>query len=330
MTTQAQKGMVFLALVSAALLLLGAAIGTRGVQWPWQFGADPVAADILWDIRLPRSLGAWLAGALLGVSGALAQGLFRNPLADPYLLGSASGASLGVSIFLGAWGAATLPITMTAHLGMTGAAFVGAVGAVLMTLLLARGVQHTLRLLLAGVVVGVVLGAITSLAVLLQPRLLMAMQGFLLGSSALLGWSACAVMGLVLLAVLLVGRLWARVLDALSLGEATAASLGLPLRHARVGLIALMALATGAAVAQTGLIAFIGLAAPHAVRSSIPVLHAPLLWLSAFMGGAMLLGADIVARGVWPGQELPVGVFTAVLGGGYLMWRMGQLHKPHA
>lgn len=330
MSAQARQGMLVLAALSAVLLLLGAAIGSQGVQWPWQLGADPVAADILWDIRWPRSLGAWLAGALLGVSGALAQGLFRNPLADPYLLGSASGASLGVSTFLGAWGAAALPITMSTHLGMTGAAFVGAVAAVLMTLLLARGVQHTLRLLLAGVVVGVVLGALTSLAVLLQPRLLMAMQGFLLGSSALLGWSACAVMGMVLLAVLLLGRVLARVLDALSLGEATAASLGLPLRQARLGLIALMALATGAAVAQTGLIAFVGLAAPHAVRARLQVLHAPLLWLSALMGGVMLLGADILARGVWPGQELPVGVFTAVLGGGYLMWRMAQLHKVQA
>ena len=145
--------------VSATLLLLGAATGTQGVQWPWALGHDPVAIDIMRDIRWPRSQGAWLCGALLGVAGAVAQGLFRNPLADPYLLGSASGASLGVSVFLGAWGAAALPIGLAAQLGMTGAAFVGALAAVGLTLALARGAQQTLRLLLAGVVVGVVLGA---------------------------------------------------------------------------------------------------------------------------------------------------------------------------
>jgi iron complex transport system permease protein len=327
-----QRGgwVVILALTSLTLMLLGASLGSQGLQWPWQLRADPVAAQILWDIRWPRTLGAWLAGALLGLSGALAQGLFRNPLADPYLLGSASGASLGVSVFLGLLGAAGMPSGAWAQMGMTGAAFVGAVAAVLMTLALARGVQQTMRLLLAGVVVGVVLGAITSLTVMLQPRLLIAMQGFLLGSSALLGWSACVVMGLVLLVVLVLGRLLARVLDALTLGEATAHSLGLALGHARLALIALMALATGAAVAQTGLIAFVGLAAPHAVRSRLQTPHAGLLLLSALMGGVMLLAADILARAVWPGQELPVGVFTAVLGGGYLMWRMRQLQVGQA
>lgn len=325
MRTSTGRWGLLLALVGLGLMVLGASLGSQGLQWPWQLGTDPIATQIFWDIRWPRTLGAWLAGALLGLSGALAQGLFRNPLADPYLLGSASGAALGVSVFLGALGAVGLPGNAWAQLGMTGAAFVGAVAAVLMTLALARGVQQTLRLLLAGVVVGVVLGAITSLAVLLQPGLLMAMQGFLLGSSALLGWPACAVMGFVLVLVMVFARLLARVLDALSLGEATALSLGLPLAQSRLALIALMALATGAAVAQTGLIAFVGLAAPHAVRSRLQTPHAGLLLLSALMGGLLMLAADVLARSVWPGEELPVGVFTAVLGGSYLMWRMRQL-----
>ena len=123
--------------------------------------ADPVAQQIVWDIRLPRSLGAWLGGALLGLAGAVAQGLFRNPLADPYLLGSASGASLGVGLYLSLFGGSAWATSAWLGLGLTGAAFVGAVLAVVLTLVLARGVQQTLRLLLAGVVVGVVLGAVT-------------------------------------------------------------------------------------------------------------------------------------------------------------------------
>ena len=118
----------------------------------------------------------------------------------------------------------------------------------------------------------------------------------------------------------------ARVLDALTLGEATAHSLGMPLRQARLLLVAAMSLATAAAVAQMGLIAFVGLAAPHAVRSLVRCKHAGVLVLSALMGGALLLLADVLARGLLAPQDLPVGVLTAVLGGFYLLWRM----KPAA
>lgn len=326
MKRDVRVGAVLLLLLALLMVLAGLVVGSAGLESPWglivRSDIDPVAAQILWDIRLPRSLGAWLAGALLGLAGAVAQGLFRNPLADPYLLGSASGASLGVSLYMGAWGGTLISTGWLSHLGMTGAAFCGAVLAVLLTLMLSRGVHQTLRLLLAGVVVGVVLGALTSLAALLNPELLMSLQSFLLGSTAFVGWTACAVMVGVLLVSLLVAVSLTRVLDGLALGEATALSLGLPVASARLVLIAVMALATGAAVAQTGLIGFVGLAAPHAVRSRLHVKHADLLLLSGLMGGLILLAADVLARGVLPTQELPVGVFTAVLGGGYLMWRM--------
>lgn len=208
------------------------------------------------------------------------------------------------------------------RLGLTGAAFVGALAAVLLTLTLARGVQHTLRLLLAGVVVGVVLGAATQFVLLLAPDALQAMQAFLLGSTAFVGWSAAGLMlaavGLCTLAA--VGL--ARALDALALGEATAASLGLPLAAMRAALVAVLALATASAVAQTGLIAFVGLAAPHLVRTRVHATHGWLMVLAAAMGGALLLAADTLARGWLAPQELPVGVLTAVLGGGYLLWLM--------
>ena len=161
--------------LGAVGIAVGSAMGSTGWAPWWSDVQDPITSQIVWDIRLPRSLGAWAGGALLGLAGALAQGLFRNPLADPYLLGSASGASLGVAIYLSLFGGSVMAMGWWVKLGMTGAAFVGAVLAVMLTLLLARGVQHTLRLLLAGVVVGVVLGAFTSLVTLLTPDILPAL-----------------------------------------------------------------------------------------------------------------------------------------------------------
>ena len=334
-----------LLLISLALVALGVCVGSTGLENLLTPLLDPqapaaeraLAQQIVWDIRLPRTLGAWLAGGLLGLAGAVAQGLFRNPLADPFLLGSASGASLGVALALAALGggagmlAGAMPAGLVVsvfsgsalvRLGLTGAAFVGAVLAVLLTLALSRGAQHTLRLLLGGVVVGVVLGAITQMVLLLSPDSLQAMQAFMLGSTSFVGWTACALM----LAVWLLcgGSAWllARVLDGLSLGDATARSLGLPLAPMRAALVAVLALATGTAVAQTGLIAFVGLAAPHLVRSIVKTTHARLILLSSLAGGVLLTAADTLARGLIAPQELPVGVLTAVLGGGYLLWLM--------
>ncbi|MCZ4315077.1 iron ABC transporter permease [Comamonadaceae bacterium G21597-S1] len=307
---------------SCVLLLLSAAIGSTGLDSLLSLRDDPVALQIIRDIRAPRALGAWLAGALLGLAGAIAQGLFRNPLADPYLLGSASGASLGVAAALVAVGGTPHAGDWLSRLGLTGAAFIGATGAVFLTLMLARGVHQTMRLLLAGVVVGVVLGALASLVMMLQPEVMLSLQAFMLGSTALVGWSACAVMILVWLACMPLAMALGRVLDGLSLGEATAASLGLPLPRVRVVLVATLALATGAAVAQTGLIAFVGLAAPHLVRSIVRTTHRRFLLLASLMGGVLLLAADTLARSLIAPQELPVGVLTAVLGGGYLLWLM--------
>lgn len=311
-----------LLLLGAATVLLGTMAGSQGLQVWWPPGEDPAVRQIVFDIRLPRSTGAWLGGGLLGLAGAVAQGLFRNPLADPYLLGSASGASLGVAVCWTVLGGGAWMLNGWMSLGLTGAAFVGAVLAVMLTLLLARGVQQTLRLLLAGVVVGVVLGAVTSLVSLLQPAVLQAMQGFMLGSTAFVGWLACATMAAAL--ALGVGLSWvfARVLDALTLGESTAQSLGMPLHAARLVLVGVISMATGAAVAHIGLVAFVGLAAPHLVRSLVRATHGWTLLLATLMGGALLALADVVARVLFAPQELPVGVLTAVLGGGYLLWRV--------
>ena len=315
-------------LVALAVLLLGAGVGSTGFDSVLNARHDPVAWQILWDIRLPRTLGAWVAGGLLGLAGAVAQGLFRNPLADPYLLGSASGAALGVALALALFGSSPFATQWLVRLGLTSAAFAGAVLGVVLTLALAKGVQHTLRLLLAGVIVGVVLGAGRDLVTVASPDTLQAMQGFMLGSTGFVGWAACGVMAATLLVALLVAASLGRVLDGLALGEATALSLGLPLGAVRGVLVAVLALATGAAVAQTGLIAFVGLASPHLVRSIVKTTHGRLLVLSALMGGLLLMAADVLARWIIAPQELPVGVLTAVLGGSYLLWLMHRRRRP--
>lgn len=311
-----------LIIAAAALMVFGLGVGSTGITPVWQALADPLSSQIVWDIRAPRSAGAWVAGMLLGLAGAVAQGLFRNPLADPFLLGSASGASLGVALALVAVGGSPLAAAWWVQLGMTGAAFVGAVLAVILTLVLASGVQHTYRLLLAGVVVGMILSAMTALINLVAPETLQAMQGFMLGSTGFLGWEALALMTAIAAVCITAAISLASVLDGLMLGESTAISLGLQLAPARAVLVAVIALATGTAVAQTGLISFVGLVAPHLVRAIVKTTHAWLLPLAGLMGGLLLLVADVLARSLLAPQEIPVGILTAVLGGSYLLWLM--------
>jgi len=317
-----------LLLASVALLLAGLAAGSDG--WSLQAlqgWASPEMQLIVGQIRAPRTLGAWLTGALLGLAGAVAQGLFRNPLADPYLLGSAAGASLGVVGVLALTGGAGVGLgagwagaDALGSLGLVGAAFVGAGVGVLLTLTLARGAEHTTRLLLSGVVVGIVLAALSDLLTTAAPEALRGKQAFMLGSTSFLGWGSVALLaGGVLLAVPLAWRL-ARVLDALTLGEDSARSLGLALARWRVVLVAVLALATGVAVSQAGLVAFVGLVSPHLVRRFAPATHGFTLVASAAAGGTLLLAADVLARTLIAPQELPVGVLTALLGGGYLLW----------
>jgi len=309
--------LALLLLVSAALLVLGTAVGSTGFAWPHL--DDAMTSQIVWQIRLPRSLGAWLAGALLGLAGAIAQGLFRNPLADPYLLGSAAGAGLGVAVSLSLLGSSIADAGWVHHLGLTGAAFIGCLGGVLLTLMLARGGEHSLRLLLAGVVVGVVLMALMNLILLMRADILREMQAFMFGSTGLLGWNNAALMAAALVVGLLVALGSSRALDALTLGVATAQSLGVRLRLMRVLLIGAFTLATGTAVAMASMIAFVGLVAPHLVRSLCPTTHRRLLLLSACTGGMLLLAADILSRWLFAPQELPVGIVTAILGGIYLL-----------
>jgi iron complex transport system permease protein len=306
------------------LILMGAGLLAGSEGWSWLLLSSPEAAVILGEIRAPRTVGAWCVGALLGLGGAVAQALFRNPLADPFLLGSAAGASTAVVLVLAASSLAGQGLSLAtadsvSRFGLAAAAFVGALAGVSLTLLLARGAQHTVRLLLAGVVVGVVLGAMSDLLTTVAPDALRGKQVFMLGTTGFLGWPSVALLlpGL-LLAVPLAYSL-SRALDALTLGEDTARTLGLPLNRIRWVLVLVLALATGLAVSQAGLVAFVGLVAPHLVRRFAPAAQGYTLVVSSAMGGTLLLAADVLARVVIAPQELPVGVLTALLGGSYLL-----------
>lgn len=306
-----------LLILSAALVLMGTLLGSMGASWNMS-GVDQI---VLFEIRLPRSLGAYLAGALLGLAGGIAQSLFRNPLADPYLLGSASGALLGVGSILCF---AYLGNSWLEIIGLNGGAFLGALIGVLASLLLAGGYRSSLRLLLSGVVISVILGAANSLFTFIRPDLFQSIQSFMLGNTTLLNWPGVEVMASALLICLLITLMISPVLDALSLGENTARTLGLPLDQLRLILIGILALATGCAVAQTGLVAFVGLAAPHLVRKFSGGQQRVQLLFSCLGGGILLLSSDLIARTLFAPIEIPVGVVTAVLGGLYLLVLLRQ------
>jgi iron complex transport system permease protein len=316
----------------AVTLLLTAAslvIGTSSIRTSidWLLSPDALSNTVLWHIRLPRATGAWLAGALLGLGGAIAQGLFRNPLADPYLLGSTPGAALGVTVSLMAADTSLTGLAWAGELGITGAAFLGACAAITLTVLLSRGALQTASLLLAGVVVAVVLSAFTSLLLLGSPDIWLTMQVFLLGSTGLLSWHSTLLLAIVFVICLVPSVLLSRGLDALTLGEDTALSLGVSLTALRLALLTLLSLATASTVGQVGIVGFVGLVAPHLVRETFHVSQRQLLIAAPLCGGALLQAADLVSRWAVRPAELPVGIVTACLGGTYLvllLWRRAR------
>lgn len=319
-------GCLILSVVLAALSLV---VGTTDVHTSlaWLLTPQAQSDTVLWQIRLPRTVGAWSAGALLGLGGAIAQGLFRNPLAEPYLLGTASGAALGVTLSLLAVDASFMGLAWAGQIGVTAAAFVGACGAMILTLSLSRGVLQTANLLLAGVVVSFLLSAVTALLLLSAPNVWRTLQGFLLGTTGFLSWSSVILLFSTLIACAVPAILLSRGLDALTLGEDTARSLGLSLPTLRLALLGLLSLATAAAVGQVGVVGFVGLVAPHLVRQLLHVNHRRLLLAAPLFGGVLLQAADLISRALWRPLDLPVGSVTACLGGVYLvglLWRRAR------
>jgi iron complex transport system permease protein len=308
--------------ISPRATLAALATGVRG-----HASTLDVAGAIVWNLRFPRVLMAALIGASLGTSGAAMQGLFRNPLADPYLLGVASGASFGATLALCLLGRLASAFSESPFAPDAIAGFVplfaslGAAGAVVATLVLSRagGRSRTASLLLAGVVVGSVLVSLSTYLMIRDADRMRAVLTWTLGNLSLSSWadlaraSPYAAIGMVLLYTL------ARGLDALQLGEDTARSLGTSPRTIRLGVIVGTSLATAAAVAFVGIIGFVGLVAPHIMRRLGTPRHRVLLPASALGGAALLVVADLGARTVIRPAELPVGVVTTLVGGPFFL-----------
>ena len=277
-------------------------------------GLDELGTRVLLDIRLPRVVLAALVGGLLATAGAAYQGVFRNPLADPYLLGAAAGAGLGATLVLVA-----APAGALGPLGpLPAAAFTGALAGVALAYALGRTAERAggggAALVLAGVAVTAFLTALQTLVLQANSAALQRVYGFVLGQLTGATWSD---VGLVLpyaafSAVVL--QLAAHRLDVLAVGDDEAASLGV--RPERVRLVVLLAasLATAAAVAVSGLIGFVGLVVPHVLRRLAGPAHAVLLPVCLLGGGAFVVLADLVARTALAPAELPLGVVTAFVG----------------
>ena len=285
---------------------------------------DSLARIILWEVRLPRIAMGALVGAALAVSGAVMQGLFRNPLADPGIVGVSAGAGLGAitAIVLGG----LLPPALQSLIGIYTvplAAFVGGWASVLLLYGVATrgGRTSVATMLLAGIALGALSGAVSGLMVYAaDDQQLRDLTFWGLGSLAGATWAklatAAPIIGLALLAATTLGR----GLNGLALGEATALHLGIPVQRTKTLAILCVAGATGAAVAVSGGIGFVGIVVPHLLRLATGPDHGPLLINSALLGASLLLGADILSRLLIAPAELPIGIVTAVLGAPVFLW----------
>jgi iron complex transport system permease protein len=276
-----------------------------------------VADTIVWQIRLPRIAMAAFVGAALALAGAAFQGVFRNPLADPYLLGAASGAGFAAAVVM-AYGA---HLAYLGGLGVPLAAFVGAAGTVTVVVALARRgwTVPVVPLILAGVVIGSSLSAGTSFVLLAAREQALPILSWLLGSLAFASWERLAVAVPLVLVAGLVLLASARFLNVLQLGETPAAQLGVPVEALKLAVVLAATLATAAAVSMAGIIGFVGLVVPHAVRLALGPDHVRLLGVAALWGAAFLVLADLVARTVIAPAEVPVGVVTALVGAPFFL-----------
>lgn len=279
---------------------------------------------ILFDIRLPRLIMGILVGAALAVSGAVMQGLFRNPLADPGLVGVGAGAGLGAisAIVLGSF----LPLGMQASLGyfmVPAAAFVGGWVSTIVLYRIAthRGRTSVAVMLLGGIALGALTGALSGILIYMaDDSQLRDLTFWGLGSLAGATWDKIWLAAPLIMLALAATPFLARSLNALALGEAPAAHLGIPVQRMKNISILSVAAAVGAAVAASGGIGFIGIVVPHLLRLLIGPDHRFLLPNAALLGAVLLLAADMISRTIIAPAELPIGIVTATLGGPFFLW----------
>lgn len=285
---------------------------------------------ILFDIRLSRICLAFLIGAILAISGAVMQGLFRNPLAAPSLIGVSSGASVGASIVIvltGAW------LQTNAVLGLSVVALGAFIGSFLITLLVFRLSTSTLgtsvtTMLLAGIAISALGGAVNSLlSYFADNEMLRQISIWQMGNLSTANWTRVSIVAVVAVVVLILFPRESKSLNALLLGESEARHLGIDVQRVKKKLILLTTLGIGTAVAVAGMIGFVGLIVPHIVRLLIGPDHRWLLPVSALAGGILLLIADTLARVIIAPAELPTGILTAILGAPFFIMLLIQQRR---
>jgi iron complex transport system permease protein len=324
--TLAGLALLVAGLFVASLLIGPAGLDPRASLAALVTGRDGAVALVMREIRLPRALLALLIGGGLGLSGAALQGYLRNPLAEPGLLGISGAAALGAAIALYGGAAAVMP------LALPGAALLGAALATLLVQGLAGSGGGSITLILAGTAVASLAGALTSLVLNLSPNPFAASEivYWLLGSLAdrsMLHVTLAAPFILLGMALLLT---LGRALDALTLGEDAAASMGVTLGRVRLLAIAGTALAVGAGVAVAGAIGFVGLVVPHLLRPLTGALPSRLLPAAALGGAALLLAADVAVRLIAPERDLKLGVVTALVGAPFFLWLVWRTRRSLA
>lgn len=311
------------ALFIASLLIGPAEVGALSALSALVFGGDGPLPIIMTEIRLPRAVLGVCVGAALGMSGAALQGFLRNPLAEPGLIGVSASAALGAVI------AIQTGLAASVALGLPLAALAGAAIAVGLLTLLAGRNSDTLTLILAGIAVSAFAGALTSLVLNLSPNPFAASEiiFWLLGSLADRSmthiWLAAPLIALGCAALMMT----ARGLDALTLGEDAAETMGISVRRLRLTVVLGTALCVGAATSVAGAIGFVGLVVPHVLRPLVGAAPGRLLVASALGGAALILAADVAVRLVLPDRDLKLGVVTALLGAPlflHLIWRLRQ------
>ena len=317
-------------LVLLAALLVGVLVGPAGLtprgvllellgRLPLvevDSGLTPRQQVILWEIRIPRVVLGSVVGATLAIAGATYQGVFRNPLADPYLLGVSSGAGLGATLAIVVGGAAAATMVPPA-------AFAGGMIAVLATYTLGRSVgggRTEVVIILAGVAVAAFASAIQTFFMQRHDDTLRQVYSWMLGRLTTSGWAEVTrVLPYVIVSVAVI-FLFRRTLDVMAVGDVEAATLGIAPARVRLVLISVATLGTAAVVSASGLIGFVGIVIPHAVRMVIGPGHRLLLPMSLLIGAAFLVLADVVARTAMSPAELPIGVVTAAIGAPFFLF----------
>lgn len=313
------------ALFLASLLLGGSVLGPRE-SLAALISGEGAAGLVLREIRLPRAVLGLLVGAALGLSGAAMQGFLRNPLAEPGLIGTSASAALGavLAIHTGAYAAFALALPL--------AALAGAGVAVLLILQLAGREGRALTLILAGIAVSALAGALTALVLNLAPSPYAAAEivFWLMGSLADRSMLHVALAAPFVLAGALLVLRQGRGLDALTLGEDAATSLGISLPRLRLGVVIGTALLVGASTAVAGAVGFVGLVVPHLLRGSVGAQPSRLLPAAMLGGAAMLLAADIATRLIAPDRDLKLGVLTALVGAPFFLQMIRRMGREGA